>query len=81
MVCVENRAPTARRYAVPPLALFDCPVEHKVTDSNKNVAATLKDEARRNDIVIIATDNDREGENIGFEIIDICREGMPSTIQ
>ena len=26
-------------------------------------------------MLLIATDNDREGENIGFEVIEVCREG------
>ena len=39
------------------------------------IRATIQDEARRSQWVIIATDNDREGENIGFEIIDACKEG------
>ena len=31
--------------------------------------------ARMSEKLLIATDNDREGENIGFEIIGVCRKG------
>src|SRR5262249_8392230 len=36
---------------------------------------TLQEWAPRVGTLIIATDNDREGENIGFEIIECCQQG------
>jgi DNA topoisomerase IA len=36
--------------------------------------------ARTSDLLIIATDNDREGENIGFEIIEVCKAGLTRAI-
>ncbi len=45
------------------------------TPSSLCPKAYLKKLAAHSDWLIIATDNDREGENIGFEIINICREG------
>jgi len=35
----------------------------------------LQQEARKSDWLLIATDADREGENIGFEIIELCQQG------
>jgi DNA topoisomerase III len=61
--------------ACSPAELFDCTVQHNVTAGMEPIVRTLKQEAAHNSLLIIATDNDREGENIGFEIIGICREG------
>lgn len=37
---------------------------------------TLELEARNCQYLIIWTDGDREGENIGFEIIEVCKKGI-----
>lgn len=37
---------------------------------------TLQSLARHCRLLIIATDNDREGESIGYEIIDVCSQGL-----
>ena len=36
---------------------------------------TLEREVRGCDSLVIWTDGDREGENIGYEIIDVCKAG------
>jgi DNA topoisomerase IA len=38
--------------------------------------ADLKRSAKRSDWLLIATDNDREGENIGMEIVEVCKQGL-----
>ena len=35
---------------------------------------TLEQEARQASTLVIWTDGDREGENIGYEIIQVCRD-------
>ena len=37
---------------------------------------TLEREVRGCGVLIIWTDCDREGENIGFEVIDVCKNSM-----
>lgn len=60
-----------------PFALFDAPVESRVAKSSKTIEDNLKQEARRADELMIWTDCDREGENIGMEVTRICQRGNP----
>lgn len=56
-----------------PSQLFDAPIrEEVITSSGKAIKRTLEREAPRCQALIIWTDGDREGENIGFEIIRVC---------
>lgn len=61
-----------------PLALFDAPVNTFVPDQFFEIKRTLVRESRKCSVLIIWTDGDREGENIGFEIIKVCREIKPN---
>ncbi|KAI1724598.1 DNA topoisomerase domain-containing protein [Ditylenchus destructor] len=54
-------------------SLFSAPVHRNISKDMKNVEATLREESRRSQILIIWTDCDREGENIGAEIDIVCR--------
>eukprot|EP00045_Choanoeca_perplexa_P016767 m.230644 g.230644 ORF g.230644 m.230644 type:complete len:1080 (+) comp17354_c0_seq4:65-3304(+) len=61
-----------------PGALFSAPVKHMINDKPDDdnctkVKKVLQRYAKTSDLLIIATDNDREGENIGFEIIEVCK--------
>ena len=46
----------------------------------KALADNLKKEARLSQMVLIWTDCDREGDNIGAEVVDVCREVNPGII-
>ncbi|XP_012551245.2 DNA topoisomerase 3-alpha isoform X1 [Bombyx mori] len=56
-----------------PLSLFDAPVFKYCPENYQKIKMTLEREVRSCQGLIIWTDCDREGENIGFEIIDVCK--------
>ncbi|XP_017884787.1 DNA topoisomerase 3-alpha [Ceratina calcarata] len=57
-----------------PLALFDAPVIKQCPDENGvKIKRTLEREVKQCQALIIWTDCDREGENIGFEVIQVCQ--------
>uniref|UniRef100_A0A8D8S258 DNA topoisomerase n=1 Tax=Cacopsylla melanoneura TaxID=428564 RepID=A0A8D8S258_9HEMI len=57
-----------------PVDLFDAPVQLICPSNYENIKKTLEREIRSCDVLVIWTDCDREGENIGFEIIKVCKE-------
>ncbi|CAG0909502.1 unnamed protein product, partial [Cyprideis torosa] len=63
-----------------PHALFEAPVQKICSEEYQPVKETLESEARRSEMLIIWTDCDREGENIGFEIISVCQAVNPNLI-
>ncbi|XP_046401854.1 DNA topoisomerase 3-alpha isoform X2 [Ischnura elegans] len=60
-----------------PLALFEAPIMKCCPKDYVKIKDTLKREARGSEALIIWTDCDREGENIGFEVIQVCQEVKP----
>ncbi|KAK4336755.1 hypothetical protein RND71_043770 [Anisodus tanguticus] len=64
-------------FNVDPLDLFEAPIVDFVPDNFKDIKRTLEKEARTSNVLIIWTDCDREGENIGFEIIKVCSKINP----
>ncbi|BEJ16114.1 hypothetical protein CspHIS471_0507190 [Cutaneotrichosporon sp. HIS471] len=60
-----------------PFALFDAPVVTKVAADHRQLERNLQDEARNADILMIWTDCDREGEHIGYEVVEVCRRANP----
>ncbi|KAM9305439.1 DNA topoisomerase 3-alpha [Gastrophryne carolinensis] len=61
-----------------PVSLFDAEVEKYCPNDYVNIKKTLEREVRQCQALIIWTDCDREGENIGFEIIHVCKAVKPN---
>ncbi|KAI0313920.1 DNA topoisomerase [Amylostereum chailletii] len=57
-----------------PFALFEAPIVDDVASDKKSIARNLSAEAKKVQQLMIWTDCDREGENIGAEIAKICRQ-------
>ncbi|CAD5212398.1 unnamed protein product [Bursaphelenchus okinawaensis] len=58
---------------VPVANCFTEPLLYTVAPEMKQVEQQLKNEARNADALVIWTDCDREGENIGAEVVSVCR--------
>ena len=56
---------------------MDTPVRKYIAEDKKDLEKLLKEEARKAQLLICFLDGDREGENISFEVIDVCREANP----
>ncbi|XP_049801714.1 DNA topoisomerase 3-alpha isoform X1 [Schistocerca nitens] len=61
-----------------PLLLFEAPIVKFCPKDYEQIKKTLEREVRSCATLIIWTDCDREGENIGFEIIQVCSSVKPN---
>ncbi|XP_075848429.1 DNA topoisomerase 3-alpha isoform X2 [Microtus pennsylvanicus] len=61
-----------------PLVLFEAEIEKYCPENFIDIKKTLEREAQHCQALMIWTDCDREGENIGFEIIHVCKAVKPS---
>lgn len=61
-----------------PISLFTCPIEKTVTKNMEKIKLTLEQQSRTVQKLVIWTDCDREGENIGQEIVDVCTSIKPN---
>ena len=60
-----------------PVELFNAQVLKSVSDSCKEIQRTLAEEARRCNTLLLWLDCDLEGENICFEVVDVCLKANP----
>ncbi|CAK7317251.1 DNA topoisomerase 3-alpha [Vulpes lagopus] len=61
-----------------PLVLFEAEIEKYCPENFVDIKKTLQRETQQCQALVIWTDCDREGENIGFEIIHVCRAVKPN---
>jgi DNA topoisomerase-3 len=59
--------------SVPPSSLFTCELHQSCPDRFSGIKKTLEREVRNCQHLVLWTDGDREGENIAFEIMQVCR--------
>lgn len=64
--------------AVDPVELFAAPVHKSCPEDYEAIKRTLEREVQSCQKLIIWTDCDREGENIGYEVVDVCLAIKPS---
>ncbi|XP_072531015.1 DNA topoisomerase 3-alpha [Salminus brasiliensis] len=75
---LEFKAPFQKWHSCNPVLLFDAEVEKYCPENYVQIKRTLEKEARQCQALVIWTDCDREGENIGFEVIDVCKAVKPN---
>ncbi|KAJ3142408.1 DNA topoisomerase [Geranomyces variabilis] len=60
-----------------PIELFHADIITDVHKDKKTLETNLQGEARRAQMLVIWTDCDLEGENIGWEVMKVCRKANP----
>lgn len=64
--------------SIQPVELFSAPVYKNCSADYEPIKKTLEREVKQCTKLIIWTDCDREGENIGYEIIEVCKSIKPN---
>ncbi|XP_021266705.1 DNA topoisomerase 3-alpha isoform X2 [Numida meleagris] len=74
----DFKLPFRKWHGCNPLALFDAEIEKYCPENYMDIKRTLEREVQQCQALVIWTDCDREGENIGFEIIHVCKAVKPN---
>uniref|UniRef100_A0A674ELQ5 DNA topoisomerase n=1 Tax=Salmo trutta TaxID=8032 RepID=A0A674ELQ5_SALTR len=74
---LEFKAQFQKWHSCNPVLLFDAEVEKYCPENFVQIKRTLEREVSQCQVLVIWTDCDREGENIGFEVIDVCKAVKP----
>ncbi|WVZ55592.1 hypothetical protein U9M48_006232 [Paspalum notatum var. saurae] len=61
-----------RWHSCDPAELFHAPVRKSVPQDKQAIKQTLEEEARRCQWLVLWLDCDREGENIAYEVVEVC---------
>ena len=80
---LEFKPPYNKWHGCRPVDLYDAPVVKGVNPNsaeNKKIAENLHRLARRAQWLVLWLDCDREGENIAFEVMQVCREANPNLL-
>ncbi|NXD62193.1 TOP3A topoisomerase, partial [Eolophus roseicapillus] len=74
----DFKMPFRKWHSCNPLSLFDAEIEKYCPENYMDIKRTLEREIQQCQALVIWTDCDREGENIGFEIIHVCKAVKPN---
>ncbi|CAI7839901.1 unnamed protein product [Closterium sp. NIES-53] len=74
---MDFQGPFRKWHACDPLQLFDAPVHKAIPQDKAALEVTLREEARRSEQLVLWLDCDREGENIAYEVMQVCRVPSP----
>ncbi|KAJ0612116.1 putative DNA topoisomerase transcription factor interactor and regulator CCHC(Zn) family [Helianthus annuus] len=55
-----------------PVDLFEAPIRKHVPEDKLDIRRTLEEEARKCQWLVLWLDCDREGENIAYEVVEVC---------
>jgi len=61
-----------------PEELFTAPISKTVKRESEGIERTLREESRKCRILLLWLDCDLEGENIAFEVIEVCKKSNPN---
>ncbi|XP_059835657.1 DNA topoisomerase 3-alpha [Hypanus sabinus] len=75
---MEFKAPFQKWRSCNPVTLFEAEIEKYCPENYVDIKRTLEREVRKCQALILWTDCDREGENIGFEIVHVCKAVKPN---
>ena len=77
MMEMDFTAPYKGWQSCPPVDLFNAPIERRVSENGVNIEKTLVAEAKKANVLLLWLDCDMEGENIAFEVIEVCTRANP----
>jgi len=60
-----------------PEELFNAPTIRKIEKQSRSVANNLNGVTKGMDFLVLWLDCDKEGENICFEVLDVCKRNIP----
>ncbi|KAL3140647.1 hypothetical protein ABBQ32_005213 [Trebouxia sp. C0010 RCD-2024] len=67
-------------HSCPPVDLYTAPVIKFVPEDKMDLKVNLEQQARQSDWLVLWLDCDREGENIAYEVIDVCLKVRPRLV-
>lgn len=59
--------------------MFHAPTVRKLEKQSHAVATNLNGVSRNMDFMVLWLDCDKEGENICFEVLDVCKKNIPKS--